>query len=137
MEKKKILVPLDETERSMHSLDCVKNLFSKDEVQLTLMYVSEIVIANNMVVSNDMVNAAQERSKSILDRAEKEIQGYEVEKYCAFGYAADEIIKKSNCDKFDMIIMTKSNKKGFARMIGSVTNKVLKNAGILVMIVPE
>ncbi|OAA91792.1 universal stress protein [Clostridium ljungdahlii] len=137
MEKKRILVPLDETERSMHSLDCLKKLFPKDEVQLTLMYVSEIIIANDMVVSNDRVVMAQERGKNILDRAEKEIQGYEVEKYCAFGYVADEILKKSSRDKFDMIIMTKSNKKGLARMIGSVTSKVLRNSQILVIIVPE
>ncbi|MBP2033161.1 nucleotide-binding universal stress UspA family protein [Clostridium algifaecis] len=137
MTKKKILVPLDETDRSMHSLDCLKKLFKKDEVQVTLMHVSEIVIANDMVISNDEIVRAKEKGENILSRAEKQLEGYEVEKYCAFGYASDEILAKSKEDKFDAIIMTKSNKKGIARMIGSVTNKVLKNTQILVMIVPE
>lgn len=137
MTKKKILVPLDETDRSMHSIDCLKKLFKKDEVQVTLMHVSEIVIANDMVISNDEIVRAKEKGENILSRAEKQLEGYEVEKYCAFGYASDEILAKSKEDKFDAIIMTKSNKKGIARMIGSVTNKVLKNTQILVMIVPE
>ncbi|AZV58075.1 universal stress protein [Clostridium sp. AWRP] len=137
MKKKKILVPLDETERSMHSLDCLKKLFPRDEVQLTIMYVSEIVIANETGVSNSMVDMAREKGENILDRAERKIQEYKTEKYCVFGRVADEILKKANCDEFDMIIMTKSNKKGLARMIGSVTSKVLKNSQVLVMIVPE
>ncbi|WP_406541666.1 hypothetical protein [Clostridium ljungdahlii] len=64
MEKKRILVPLDETERSMHSLDCLKKLFSRDEVQLTLMYVSEIVIVNETGVSNSMVDMARKKVKT-------------------------------------------------------------------------
>lgn len=111
MEKKRILVPLDETERSMHSLDCLKKLFSRDEVQLTLMYVSEIVIVNETGVSNSMVDMARKKGENILDRAERKIQEYKPEKYCVFGRVADEILKKANCDEFDMIIMTKSNKR--------------------------
>ncbi|MBP2033162.1 nucleotide-binding universal stress UspA family protein [Clostridium algifaecis] len=138
MEKKKVLIPLDGTDRSMHSIDCLKKIFSeKDNVKVTLMTVSEIVIANDMVISDSVIERSEKESKYILDRAEKEIEGYEVEKYSPFGYAGDEILKKAQKDKFDAIIMTKSTKKGLIRMIGSVTSKVVKNSKALVLIVPE
>lgn len=137
MTKRKILVPLDGTERSMHSIDWVKKIFDKDEVKITLMNVKEIVIANDMVVTNDEITRVQKESENILSKAEKEFEGYEIEKYCAFGYAADEILLKAKRDNYDVIVMTKSTKKGLARMIGSVTSKVVKNAQTLVIIVPE
>ncbi|MCH3966002.1 MAG: universal stress protein [Clostridium sp.] len=137
MSKKKILVPLDGTERSMHSLDWLKKMFRSDSVKITLMNIKEIVIANDMVITNDEIKRVQKESEDVLNDAEKQLEGYEVEKYCAFGYAADEILLKAKRDNYDMIIMTKSTKKGLARMIGSVTSKVVKNAQTLVMIVPE
>ncbi len=42
MEKKKVLVPLDGTDRSMHSIDWLKKLFEKEEIKVTLMNVAEI-----------------------------------------------------------------------------------------------
>ncbi|MBA5850819.1 universal stress protein [Clostridium sp. cel8] len=137
MEKKKLLVPLDGTDRSMHSLDWLKNVFKKDEVKITLMNVKEIVIANDMVVTNDEIKRVQLESENILNEAEKKLEGYEIEKYCAFGYAADEILLKAKRDDFDAVIMTKSTKKGLARMIGSVTSKVLRNIQTILIIVPE
>ncbi|WP_425514366.1 universal stress protein [Clostridium mobile] len=53
------------------------------------------------------------------------------------GYASNEILKKSKEDNYDIIIMTKSTKKGLTRMIGSVTSKVAKQSQCLVMIVLE
>ena len=137
MEKKKVLVPLDGTDRSRHSIDWLKKLFEKEEIKVTLMNVAEIVIANDMVISNDTVTRAQKESEDILDTALKKLEGYEVDKYCAFGYAADEILRKAKQEESDIIIMTKSTKKGIARMIGSVTTKVVKNAKTLVIISPE
>jgi nucleotide-binding universal stress UspA family protein len=137
MTKKKVLVPLDGTERSMHSLDWLKKIFKEDEVAVTLMNVEEIVIANDMVVTNDEIKRVQLESDNILNKAKKKIEGYETEKYCAFGYAADEILSKAKSDNYDAIVMTKSTKKGLARMIGSVTNKVVRNAQTIVIIVPQ
>ncbi|ADK16794.1 MULTISPECIES: universal stress protein [Clostridium] len=136
MAKTKILIPLDGTDRSMHSLDLLKKMFKKDEVEVTLMNISEIVIVNDMVIT-DKVDRARETGELVLDRAEKELQGYTVNKFFDFGYAGDEILKKASQDNFDIIIMTKSTKKGLARMVGSVTSKVVKNSPKIVIIVPE
>lgn len=137
MTKKKILVPLDGTDRSMHSIDWLKKLFKADKVTITLMTIREIVMANDMTITNSTIEQAQKDMDEILDKAEKKLEGYEVEKYSDFGSAPDKILLKSKLDNYDIIIMTKSNKKGLARIIGSVTNKVLKNADTLVIVVPE
>ena len=49
---KKILIPLDGTERSMHSIDLVKNLYKKDEIEITLLYIKEDV--KNMIMEEDL-----------------------------------------------------------------------------------
>lgn len=135
--KKKILIPLDGTDRSMHSLDYVKQLFKKDEVTITLLNVLEIVIINDMMLSDTVVTNSENESKAILENAKAQLQGYTVEAINTFGYASDEILRKAREDKFDAIIMTKSSKKGLARMIGSVTRKVLQDTHTLLIIVPE
>ncbi len=136
MKKTKILVPLDGTERSMHSLDWLKKFFNKNNIEITLMNVMEIVITNDMIVSNQFDYLGEE-SKLVLNNAIKELEGYSVEKFNTFGYAADEILKKSKEGSYDIIIMTKSSKKGFSRMVGSVTSKVVKNAQVSVIVIPE
>ncbi|NMA57574.1 universal stress protein [Clostridium cochlearium] len=136
MEKMKVLIPLDGTDKSMHSLDLLKDMFPKDKVEVTLMNVKEIVIVNGMVASEEIARA-QELSQFILDTAERQLKGYDIEKCITFGYAADEILRKSKDENFDIIIMTKSTKKGLTRMIGSVTAKVVKNTKSIVIIVPE
>lgn len=135
--KKKILIPLDGTDRSMHSLDYVKQLFRKEEVTITLLNVLEIVIINDMMLSDTVVTNSQAESKAILENAKAQLQGYTVDTYSTFGYAADEILRKAREDKFDVIVMTKSSKKGLARLIGSVTRKVLQDTHTLLIIVPE
>lgn len=52
---KKILIPLDGTERSMHSIDLVKNLYKKDEIEITLLYIKEDV--KNMIMEEDLIAA--------------------------------------------------------------------------------
>lgn len=111
MTKKKILVPLDGTERSMHSIDWLKKLFKEDRVTITLMTIREIVMANDITITNSTIEQAQKDMDEVLDKAEKKLEGYEVEKYSDFGSAPDKILLKSKLENYDVIIMTKSNKK--------------------------
>lgn len=132
--KKKILIPLDGTERSMHSIDLVKNLYRQDEVEIILLYVKEDV--NNVIMEYDLA-AAEKDMQRLAAPAVKELEGFEIT--CEFGLidAGSEIIKRAKMNKIDIIVMTKSTKKGLTRMIGSVTSYVVKNAPCIVMIVPE
>ena len=136
MKKIKALVPLDGTERSMHSLNWLKDFLNKDTISITLMNVMEIVITNDMVVPTEFDYLVEE-SKLFLDKAQKELKGYEVENFITFGYSGEQILKKAKKDSYDIIIMTKSNKKGLYKMVGSVTSKVVRNASIPVIVIPK
>ncbi|NLK94371.1 MAG: universal stress protein [Clostridiales bacterium] len=136
MNKKRVLVPIDGTERSMHSLYFIKELFPKDTTEIILMHVREIVFFDGMAVSEE-IKTAQELGEEVLNVAEEQIREYDTRKYFTFGYAAEEILKKASEEKIDFIVMTKSTKKGLTRMIGSVTASVVKKAHAVVMIVPE
>lgn len=134
--KRKILVPIDGTERSKHSLEFIKSIFPSEKVELIIMNVKELVFINGMIISDELT-AAKEMGDRILNEALKEVPEYKAETYFTFGYPGDEIVKKSKEDDIDIIVMTKSTRKGLTRMIGSVTVNVVKHAKCSVMIVPE
>lgn len=136
MNKRKILVPIDGTERSMHSLKFVKEIFPKDSVDITIMTAKEIVVTTGIEVA-DKMDVAKKDGMRILEAAKNIMEGYSVKTYFTLGYAADEILNKAKEDGIEIIVMTKSTKKGLTRMIGSVTTAVVKHAKSIVMIVPE
>ncbi|WP_300279286.1 universal stress protein [Peptacetobacter sp.] len=136
MTKRKILVPIDGTERSMHSLEFIKGIFDKDSVSIEIMNVKELVFIDGISLSEEIKNSEM-LGRKILDKAEEIMEGYDVNVYFTFGYPGDEIIRKAKEDDIDIIVMTKSTKKGLTRMIGSVTASVVKQAKCIVMIVPE
>lgn len=134
--KRKVLVPLDGTERSMHSLDFIKKNYSQEDVDIALMHVKELIFIDGISLSEE-IKEAEITGKKILDRGEEILEGYNISKYFTFGYPGDETIRKAEEDNIDIIIMTKSTKKGLTRMIGSVTAFVVKHAKCVVMIIPE
>ena len=141
IKKKKVLVPIDGSGNSMNSLDFIKGIFKKEEVEITLMNVREIVFTDDIIISAEIDSAKKIADEILLDEillsAEKELCGYDIKKYFTYGYAADEIIRKSKEDKSDFIVITKSSKSVFQRILGSVTVNVAKKAECIVMIVPE
>ncbi len=46
MEKLKVLVPVDSSERSNYSLNLLKNMFDKKQVEVTLINVKEVQVNN-------------------------------------------------------------------------------------------
>ena len=136
MKKTKILVPLDTTERSMHSLNWLKKFFGTNDIEITLMNVKEVILTNDIVIGDKFEVLAKE-SELALDKGAKELEGYEVKKITTLGYAAEQILKEAKEDNYDIIIMTKSTKKGIPRMLGSVTRKVVRNAQVPVIVLPE
>lgn len=136
MNKRKVLIPIDGTERSMHSLEFVKEIFPKDSVEIIIMNVKELVLINEMIVA-DEIKFSQELGEEILEAAKEKMKDYKVETYFTFGYPGDEIVKKANEENIGIIVMTKSTKRGLNRLIGSVTTNVVKRAKCIVMIVPN
>ena len=136
MNKRKVLIPIDGTERSMHSLEFVKEIFPKDSVEIIIMNVKELVLINEMIVA-DEIKFSQELGEEVLEAAKEKMKDYKTETYFTFGYPGDEIIKKATEENIGIIVMTKSTKRGLTRMIGSVTTNVVKRAKCIVMIVPS
>jgi len=136
MNKRKVLIPIDGTERSMHSLDFVKEIFPKDTVEIIIMNVKELILINEMIVA-DEIKFATELGEEILAEAKEKMKDYKTETYFTLGYPGDEIVKKATEENVGIIVMTKSTKRGLTRMIGSVTTNVVKRAKCIVMIVPS
>ena len=135
MPRLKVLVPLDGSEKSMHSLNWVKKFFTPEEVEVTLINVMERIYTGEVVPLN--IEYTANSSVQILDEAEKELAGYKVKKLNPWGYSSDAILKEAADGNYDMIIMTKSSVKGISRFIGSVTSKVVRNSEVAVGVVPE
>ena len=89
-----------------------------------------------MIMEHDLTAAEKEMQK-VVAPAIKELEGYNVT--CEFGLIdpGSEIVKRAQMNGIDIVVMTKSTKKGLTRMIGSVTSYVVRNATCIVMIVPE
>jgi nucleotide-binding universal stress UspA family protein len=136
MPKIKVLIPLDGTEKSMHSLNWLKKFFSKEDTEVTLINVIEVLYSREMFDAREFENVEKE-SVQVLDKASIELEGYKVTKLSAMGYSSDEILKEAKEGNYDMIVMTKSSVKGISRVIGSVTNKVIHHSDVAVVVVPE
>ncbi|WP_101773154.1 universal stress protein [Peptostreptococcus faecalis] len=136
MKIKKILVPIDGTERSMHSLDYIKEVYEPEQVQISIINVKEVVFVDGISISDEIKNS-EKFGRELLEKARKVMDGYDVNLYFTFGYAGDEIVRRAKDEKVDMIVMTKSTKKGLTRMLGSNTAYVLKHANCTVTIIPE
>jgi len=139
MTKMRILIPLDGSEKSTHSIDWLKSFYGKEDVEITLMNIAQVIYASEaeaVAVISEM-GIAKGASNRALDEGEKKLEGYEVEKLSVYGPIADRILKEAVEGKYDMIIMTKSSVKGVSRIIGSVTSKVVRNSQVAVVVVPE
>ncbi|MFA6708460.1 MAG: universal stress protein [Fusobacterium sp.] len=131
---KKLLIPLDGTERSMHSINLVKNLYKPEDVSITLLYVKED--AKLFIEEMDYSEAEKEMQEKIAEAVDQ-LENYDVTTRVGFVEPGREILRIAKTESSDIIVMTKSTKKGLTRMIGSVTNYVVKHSHCIVMIVPE
>lgn len=72
-----------------------------------------------------------------LNEIAKELKGYDVTVKISRGQAGEEILKAADEFGTDLIVMTKSTKKGWTQTIGSVTAYCVKYARCIVVIAPE
>jgi nucleotide-binding universal stress UspA family protein len=136
MSKIKVLIPLDGSEKSMHSIAWLKKYFKKEDAEVTLLSVI-VTFLSSEVSAEHNIKAEEKESTELLDKAAKDLEGYDVEKKFIYGFAPDAIIDTAKEGGYDMIVMTRSTVTGFARIIGSVTNKVVRNTEVPVVIIPE
>lgn len=131
---KNVLIPIDGTERSIKSITLAKKLFQSGDVKIRLLMIREDVIAP---VPSDELDPAVGRAKELMDKAAAMLTDYDVTPTIIFGRAGEDILKCAKNDGTDIIIMTKSTKKGWIQAIGSVTAYVVKYSPCMVLIAPE
>lgn len=131
---KNVLIPIDGTERSINSITLAKKLFQPGDVKIRLLMIREDVIAP---VPSDELDPAVGRAKELMDKAAAMLTDYDVTPTIIFGRAGEDILKCAKNDGTDIIIMTKSTKKGWIQAIGSVTAYVVKYSPCMVLIAPE
>jgi nucleotide-binding universal stress UspA family protein len=136
MSKMKVLIPLDGSEKSMHSIDWLKKFFSHEDVEVTLMVVTEVILTKEIIVANLLESIGHE-SEQILDNASKMLEGYDVTKLTGTGRTSNLILREASDGNYHLIIMTKSSVKGISRIIGSVTSQVVRDSEVSVVVVPE
>ncbi|WP_194189444.1 universal stress protein [Clostridium chrysemydis] len=136
MSKKKVLVPVDGSDRSLVSLEYVKDNFKPEDVEVTIMHVREIVFVNGMAVSEE-VRDGEMLGKRVLEEAKKKLPGFNVKTEFTFGSPGDEIVNYTQEDGTDIIVMGKNTNKKFSFLVGSVTAYVVKRVKCIVIMIPE
>lgn len=131
---KKILLPLDGSNRDSIEINFLKENFNPQETEVILLHVGEIVYIQGIVVSE---LEEQKKGNSILKRAWENLKEFRCTKKFQFGYAEKVILNYANNLDVDIIIMAKNTKKKFVTLVGSVTAKVIKKSKCTVIVLPQ
>ena len=146
----KILVPLDGSEHSKMALKTAINVAKKFDGEITLLNVYSISFAASLPIYNkesDVVTAEQISSvieairktrTGILAEGKKMVEagGFPVKTLLKEGHVMQEIINTAREEKFDLIVMgAKGVSKIELMLLGSLTEKVVRNAPCTVMVV--
>jgi nucleotide-binding universal stress UspA family protein len=153
---RKILVPLDGSEHSGRALEAAIQIaknFNSKLVLLTVHHVTitpvtspELTIQAPVIVPDALaaemteraIEAAHNYDKRILAEAEAKVRSekIEVETELIDGNAVEEIVRKSEEGKFDLIVMGARGLSTIKKLfIGSVSDGVIKKAPCPVLIV--
>ncbi len=136
MPKLKVLIPLDGTDISLHSVDWLKKYFAPSEVEVTLINVMEVLYTREMFAVTELEGLQADSMKTLII-GEAALPGYLVNKINVLGFSSDEILKEAKTGNYDMIVMTKSSLSGVGRFVGSVTSKVMRNSPTAVVVIPN
>jgi nucleotide-binding universal stress UspA family protein len=145
IEIKRILCPVDFSDHSRHALHHAAAIARWYESTITLLYVHPFVpdaaAAAGAPAFTPFVVTAADREKllaSMRSFGEHEIlSGVPVDVEVTQGTVAPEILDRAKAVAADLIVMGTHGRSGFERlMIGSVTEKVLRQASCPVLSVP-
>lgn len=138
MEKKNILIPLDNSDMTYKSLYTLQSLFNSDDVVVHLLN----IVNNYEINSSDFDNPtiSKEISEAILAKGKSIIPEYNVNTISLVNIGspiASDILSVITDTKIDTVIMTKTG-KGFYHnyVIGSVTSRIVKISPVPVVVVP-
>ena len=131
---KKILIPIEETQRSLKAIAYVKKHFTPEEAEIVLLMIDERL---GYSIRSDVENAAIRELDEKLNLIAEAFEGYKVTKMSAVGKAGVRITRAVRETGADLIVMTKSSKEDMLNSIGSTAEYVINNAPCDVIIVSE
>ncbi len=131
---KKILIPIEETQRSLKAVAYVKKHYTPEEAEIVLMMIDERL---GYSVRTDVESAAIKQLDEKLDLIAEAFEGYKVTKLSAVGKAGVRITRAVRETGADLVIMTKSSKEDMLNSIGTTAEYVINNSPCDVVIVSE
>lgn len=121
---KKILLPIDGSERSLRTIETAKRLVPPGQAEITLL----TVLSGQMHIGAQIeLERGEKQAKANLEAYAQLLPGYPVNTATVRGEAGEEIVHFAREGGFDEIIMTRSS-RGPLRKLGSVTTYVVRNA---------
>lgn len=136
---KKILLPTDGSEYSIHEIERASKLLAEDG-EIIILSVATELRKTTFQRSRDIEKAnqesydeAKEYVKSMKDAFDDNIN---ISTVVEVGFPSESILKVAEEEDVDLIIIASSGKSGLHRfVIGSVAEKVLKNADMDVLLI--
>lgn len=132
---KRIVLPLEDTTRSLLALQYVKKNYSPEEAELYLVMVDES--NQSLTLSKDEEDKYLNALNQKLDLIKASISDYTVTGTAFVGKAGQRIVKSARENNADLIVMTKSSQADMLSMVGKTTEYVLNNAPCNVLVVCE
>ena len=128
---KKVLVPIDSSDRSIKSIEKVRSEFDPSQVQITLLTALETPIHYKY---EQEYQHALHRQQENLENYKKMLPEYEVAASVVSGKPGPAIVRFAEQNEINCIVMTRSP-GGSAEMHGSVSAYVAKKAPFLELII--
>lgn len=121
---KRILFPVDFSERCLSAARMVEIFTGRFEAELTLLHVLEPLTYNDIPVDSDGI--AEQRLGSFMA---EELKHFNVQRVLLDGDPADQIVDYAQSNGIDLIMLPTHGYSSFRRLIlGSVTAKILHRA---------
>ncbi|MBQ6456228.1 MAG: universal stress protein [Mogibacterium sp.] len=130
---KRILLPLEETDRSLKALHYVTKQYTPEEAEIVLMMVDDSLVYTVRSETEEALKVLDEK----LEVISASLSGYKVMTKSAVGKPGVRITRIAREVGADVIIMTKSSKDDMLNNIGSTAEYVINNAPCDVIIVSE
>ena len=132
---KKIILPLEDTARSLVALQYVKKNYSPEEAEINVVMVDET--HDSLAVRTEELEKLLSGLTQKIDLIKASIFEYTVTGSAFVGKAGPRIVKCATEYGADLIVMTKSSQSDMLNMVGRTTEYVLNNAPCNVLVVCE
>lgn len=133
---KKILVPLDDSKKSIKALDQAIMLASQFESLIVIIYAIPVIRLGDARLAKKLREDQKKLGEKFLEKGKKLCKKYDikVQSKILHGEPGNSIVRYAHSKKFDIIIMNSSG-KGIAKEIffGSVSNHVLHRSKIPIL----